>query len=229
MGALFNRIKAFQQWPLVALAVCLIAGYYGYTYFAYYDTRTDDAYLSAEVITIAPPITGQITAVYVRDNQKVKQGDSLLTITPFLEQQLDVHHALTLHAPVNGFVSHIGTQTGQFVTQGQPLFGLIDNRHWFVLARYRETALRLIKPGEKARVQVDMYPKITFEGQVDSIGYGINRSEYGNNPASPLPYFTPTENWIKIAQRFPVKITLPANNPTTPFRIGASVRVHVIP
>ena len=69
---------------------------------------------------------------------------------------------------------------------------------------------------------IDMYPGKVFHGHVKSIGWGINRVQSGNVAPSTLVYLEATEDWIRIAQRFPVRIYIDDLTDEYPMRIGAS-------
>ena len=116
----------------------------------------------------------------------------------------------------------MNVRRGQYIKTGEGLFALVETKHWWVVTRYRETAIRLIKPGDKAKITLDMYPGKTFHGHVKSIGWGINRVQSGDVVQSTLAYLEATEDWIKIAQRFPVRIFFDDLSPEYPLRIGAS-------
>lgn len=197
------RLSQFKYWPQTLVLLLLAAGYGCYRYFAYYDTHSSDAYVTANIVNIAPQVTGPVTAVYVKDNQKVGAGEKLFAIEP----QPFTHAVEQARAKRNA---------------SDALFALIESKKWWIETRYRETAIRLIKPGDKALIKIDMYPGKTFHGHVASIGWGINRVQAGNVASSSLVYLQPTEDWIQIAQRFPVQIEIDDASDEYPLRVGAS-------
>lgn len=256
---IIDKIKTFRYWPhLITIAIlCLAFG--AYRFFAYHYTRSDDAYVSANVINIAPLVDGPISAIYVSDNQLVKAGEKLIEIDPrpyayAMEKTLAdlniaklnykndklsdnnqvlaakaiydkaryLYEHTTILAPADGYISNFNLRRGQYIKTGQGIFALIETQRWWVLTRYRETAIRLIKPGDKAKIMIDMYPGKVFHGHVDSIGWGINRVQSGAVAPSTLAYLEATEDWIKIAQRFPVRIYIDDLSPEYPLRVGAS-------
>jgi multidrug efflux system membrane fusion protein len=208
-------LKLFTQksyaGPIILILSILLL-YAGYRYFAFYNTWTNDVYVSAHVIDVVPQVDGTVVNLYVRENQAVKKGDKLV------ETDLQT----TLYAPVDGLVTNMKVHPGQYVTKGQGLFAIIDTKHWWLVARYRETVLRRIQPGKKVRITIDMYPGKVFRGHVQSVGWGINRQQSGEAAPSPLIYMKPTEYWIKIAQRFPVIIDFEDWPKAYPLRVGAS-------
>lgn len=310
----------------VILALSLLFLYAGYRFFAFYNTWTDDVYVSAHVINMAPQVDGPLVKLYIRENQPVKKGDKLVEIDPrpylyemkqaeanlklatvvyenqqleisvaenevkriqdqlalsqdhymrfqklvvksemaqiklvdvmsqikqqeaslasavrkleMARQNFDVNQVLraeaiynrtkyfyeqtTMYAPVDGFVTNFNVRRGQYVSKGQSLFAVVDTRRWWLVARYRETVIRRIRPGRWVRITLDMYPGKVFRGYVRSIGWGINRVQSGPAAPSTLEYMKPTEYWIKIAQRFPVRIYFENWPEHYPLRIGAS-------
>jgi len=125
----------------------------------------------------------------------------------------------TLTAPSNGFVSNLKIYKGQLIAPGQSLFGFVDNKKWWVNANFKETDLDRIKAGQKVAVQLDMYNH-EYEGTVESISYATG------SVFSLLPAENATGNWVKVTQRFPVKITL-KDSETYPLRVGASAEVKI--
>jgi len=79
-----SNFSEFKYWPQIAVVVLLLAGFGAYRYFAYYDTRSNDAYVSANIVNMAALVSGPITHVYVRENQQVKKGTSLLKLIHYL-------------------------------------------------------------------------------------------------------------------------------------------------
>ncbi len=134
----------------------------------------------------------------------------------------------TVYAPSNGYVTNFYMRVGDYVVAGEGQFALVQSDEWWVITRYRETTLRHLKIGDKVDIFVDMYPDKTFHGYVESIGWGINRVQASSNAAnSTLPYLQPTEYWIRIAQRFPVRIRITNVDPNYPLRIGANAKTVV--
>ena len=75
-------IPEFNYWPHLATVVIVCIALIAYRYFAYYDTRSSDSYVSANVINVAPLVSGPISKIYIGDNQNVTKGQKLLEIDP---------------------------------------------------------------------------------------------------------------------------------------------------
>ena len=125
----------------------------------------------------------------------------------------------TLRAPDDGYVSNMKLYKGQLVSPGQSLFGFIDNQKWWIDANFKETDLNRIKPGQKVDIELDMYNH-TYQGKVDSLSYATG------SVFSLLPPENATGNWVKVTQRFPVRIAI-KNDPSYPLRVGASATVSI--
>ena len=133
-------------------------------------------------------------------------------------QKLNLDYT-TIVAPNDGYVSNMNLHKGQLVTPGQQLFGFVDNSKWWVNANFKETDISRIKQGQKVKVELDMYDH-TYIGTVDSISFA------NGTTFSLLPAENATGNWVKVTQRFPIKIIL-KNDPKYPLRVGASATVKV--
>jgi membrane fusion protein, multidrug efflux system len=105
----------------------------------------------------------------------------------------------TIRAPVAGVVSQRNVEVGQVIQAGQPLFGIVDLDNIWVTANFKETQLKNMRPGQRARIEVDAYGR-TYSGHVDSIG-GATGARF-----SLLPPENATGNYVKVVQRVPVKI-----------------------
>jgi membrane fusion protein, multidrug efflux system len=107
----------------------------------------------------------------------------------------------TVTAPIDGVVTKKTVETGQIVQPGQGMMVLIPLKEVWVTANFKETQLAGVKPGQKARIKVDMYGK-SFDGHVDSIAGATGAR------LSLLPPENATGNYVKVVQRIPVKIVL---------------------
>jgi membrane fusion protein, multidrug efflux system len=130
-----------------------------------------------------------------------------------------------VHAPFDGYVTNLNIAVGQYANEGKQVLSLVDNRHWYVLANFRETFLAHIQPGMNARVFLLGYPNVRFHGRVEGVGWAL----FQDNGATVegLPRVEPTLNWVRLAQRFPVRVTLEDSNPAYPFRMGETAVVTI--
>ncbi|WP_126852064.1 multidrug efflux transporter periplasmic adaptor subunit MdtN [Escherichia coli] len=133
----------------------------------------------------------------------------------------------TVRAPFDSRVISLKTSVGQFASAMRPIFTLIDTRHWYVIANFRETDLKNIRSGTPATIRLMSDSGKTFEGKVDSIGYGVLPDD-GGLVLGGLPKVSRSINWVRVAQRFPVKIMVDKPDPEM-FRIGASAVANLEP
>ncbi len=126
-----------------------------------------------------------------------------------------------IYAPAEGVLINFNIRIGDVVNANEPLFSLIENNSGWVDANYKETDLTRIRVGQKATIHVDLYPNYIFTGTVESISGGSGSS------FSILPPENASGNWVKVTQRFPVKIIINNLNPNYPLRVGASATVTI--
>jgi membrane fusion protein, multidrug efflux system len=247
--------------------------------------RTDDAAARANVVGIAPRVSGQTIKLNVQDNQAVRKGDVLFEIDPEdyrlilekakaelatvdrqLAQARDTLHRMEpllphgfetaenidkartavttlqaqrdsaiatinlqeLHlsyckviAPFDGRVINLNISAGAHVTEGVPVFSLLDTTKWYVIANFREAEIRHMAPGSEAIVYLSSAPNQRFRGKVQGIGWAVKPEGELDLPPSGVPYIKRELNWVRVAQRFPVRIEV--ENPDQElFRMGAS-------
>ncbi len=130
-----------------------------------------------------------------------------------------------VRAPYNGYVTNLNIAEGQYANEGQQVVSLIDDRKWYVIANFRETFLSHIKPGMTAEVFILAYPNKRFRGRVQGVGWAL----YQQNGATVdgLPQVEATLNWVRLSQRFPVRIVLEDRDPKFPFRMGTTAVVTI--
>jgi len=128
-------------------------------------------------------------------------------------------------APHDGRVVGLTISTGEIVITGQSVFTLIDTGAWFANASFPETELLSISVGDCARVYALSDRSKPVEGRVEGIGWGVMSENLLNLPRS-LPYVPKTLDWVRIVQRFPVRIRL-LDPPEDLMRIGASATATV--
>lgn len=126
-----------------------------------------------------------------------------------------------IYAPADGYITNFEARVGTMVTAQQTLFELVESSKWWVYANYKETQMDRIKPNQPVSITVDMYPGVSFKGYVDSISSG------SGTVFSLLPPENATGNWVKVTQRFAVKIIITDSDPKHPLRVGSSSEVTV--
>lgn len=137
-------------------------------------------------------------------------------------------HALEdtiVRAPHDGWVTGLSVLAGETVAPSQSIFTLIHSGEWFAVANFRETTLAAIHVGDCATVFSMIDRSQPIHGMVDGIGAGIADTDRVNLPRT-LPIVQPSVNWVRVAQRFPVRVRLeePADKLV---RVGASAIVEI--
>jgi RND family efflux transporter MFP subunit len=254
----------------ITLVVLLAAAGAGHELWAHYmdEPWTRDAKVRADIVGVAPDVSGFVSEVLVRDNQSVKQGDVLFRIDrarfaialeqaeaavegrkATLEQarrdreryeqlkdvvsqqkteqaRMQEAEAAMAHrqaladrdlarlnlersevkASVNGTITNLSLRPGDYITAGTPEVALVDTDSLRIEGYFEETKLARISVGAPVTIRLMGQPA-ALEGHVESIAAGIEDRErtVGNGL---LANINPTFNWVRLAQRVPVRIAL---------------------
>jgi len=125
----------------------------------------------------------------------------------------------TVVATFDGYVTNLNISEGEFAKPGVPIFTMIDNRKWWVMANYRESELGFMHKGSHVDIYIMTNPQKKFDGYVESIGNGVTPDDTRIDQG--LVNVEHTLNWVHLAARFPVRIHVPNPDPAL-FRIGAT-------
>ena len=138
-------------------------------------------------------------------------------------EQMELNLTYTvIKAPVSGWVSKKTVQVGQVVSLGQPLLAIVPREDIWVIANFKETQLKNMRPGQRAELSVDALGGRKFQGRVDSIAAATGEK------FSILPPENATGNYVKVVQRVPVKIVFdPGQDPEHLLRPGLSAEPTV--
>jgi multidrug resistance efflux pump len=241
----------------------------GYELWDYYmlSPWTRDARVQADVVSIAPDISGFVDELRVKDNQFVHKGDVLLVIdraryTRALAQsdatvaarKADMENAeqqaarrvrltnlsisdearqnailtansaaaayqqaladrstaqlnldrTVIRAPVNGFVTNLTLDVGQYASVGTKVMALIDSDSYRISGYFEETKIPAVPPGKQVEIYL-MSGGPPLRGHVETISRGITDRDNPNGPEL-LVNPNPTFEWVRLAQRIPVRI-----------------------
>jgi multidrug resistance efflux pump len=251
---------------LVIVVAGCAAGYELWDYYLF-SPWTRDARVQADVVGIAPDVSGFVDDLRVKDNQFVHKGDILVVLdrqryTRALataeavvaarkaDMEMRQHQAarraklttlsisdearedavLTansaaaayqqavadrstaqlnldrtiLRAPVNGFVTNLTLEVGQFASIGTKVMALIDSDSYRVTGYFEETKIPAIRLGEEAKIYL-LDGSAALRGHVQSIARGITDRDNADGPEL-LVNPNPTFEWVRLAQRIPVRI-----------------------
>jgi multidrug resistance efflux pump len=131
-----------------------------------------------------------------------------------------------VRAPTNGYVTNLRLSIGSHVVANQPALALVDTTSYWVDGYFKENVIAGIKPGDNAVVTLMTYPDRPIKGIVDSLGWGIYQQD-GSTAGNLLPRISPTFEWIRLAQRIPVRIRLIEVPEDIKMRIGTTCSVLV--
>jgi multidrug resistance efflux pump len=128
-------------------------------------------------------------------------------------------------APVDGYVTNMNTSEGTYVTAGVQLMALVDTSSFWIAGYFKETQLPHIRVGQKAIITLIGYENQPFLGVVRSLGWGVFVQDgSGSTNTALLPSVSQTIDWVRLPQRFPVRIQVLESSPV-PLRIGQTVSV----
>jgi membrane fusion protein (multidrug efflux system) len=119
-----------------------------------------------------------------------------------IEQQKLKLSYTKIYATADGKIGRRNIDAGQFVQAGTPLFTIINDEQFWVVANFKETQLDHVKVGQEVEVKLDAYKKQPLKGKIVSI------SEATGAKFSLLPPDNATGNFVKVTQRIPVKIEI---------------------
>ena len=283
------------RWPaqlarlVVTLAVVCAAIWAGLRLWDHYELEpwTRDGRVRANVVQIAPDVSGLVTAVPIEDNQSVaagallfevdrarytlalRQAESVLGATKvalvqaqrenarntglgdLISQELREQTATRVEsaeanvaqaavaldaaklnleraqvrAPTAGLITNLDMRTGSYAQAGRAALALVDANSFYVEGYFEETKLPRIHVGDRVRVTPMGGQRV--EGRVESIAAGIADRDRttGNNL---LPSVNPTFNWVRLAQRIPVRVKLDPLSAGTRLVAGQTVTVQVV-
>jgi multidrug resistance efflux pump len=136
-----------------------------------------------------------------------------------------------VYAPCDGYVTNLQITPGAYAAVGEQIFSLVDKKIWYVLANFRETDLKRMRPG----MSVDVYLMAESGNKLRGVVQGVPKAVVAlNTPSNNAPggegilsRVSPTIDFILLAQRYPVRIVLDEPEGHS-FRMGgtASVIVH---
>jgi len=131
----------------------------------------------------------------------------------------------TVRAPHDGRVVGLTVTSGEVVAPTQSLFTLIASDQWFSVGNFRETALKHVRIGDCATVYSLIDRSRPMRGAVIGIGSGVLDTDRVDLPRG-VPYIERSLNWVRVSQRFPVRIKLD-RPPEDLVRLGASAIIEI--
>ncbi len=139
--------------------------------------------------------------------------------------ELDLANTV-VRASTRGVITDLRAEAGQYAGTGSPVLTLVAIHDVWINAEFTENNLGHLKPGSPVEILFDALPGQVFQGQVRSIGVGVDTGQ--NQKPGTLPTVQNSRDWLRQAQRFPVIIGFEANRPTPlteQLRVGGQASV----
>jgi len=182
----------------------------------------------------------RVTNIYAKDKGAVSQKDLVRNETNYYKSLADIDSSeeavntaklnlsyTKVFAEVDGYVSNINFQIGSQASANKPILALVDENSYWVFGFFREDAIPEVEVGDTAMVTLLAYPDTPLSGKVESIAWGIAHSD-GNPGNNLLPSVKPVFQWIRLAQRIPVRIKLDKLPEDVKLRFGLTASVMVL-
>ncbi|HEY4145228.1 HlyD family secretion protein [Pinirhizobacter sp.] len=111
-----------------------------------------------------------------------------------------------VRAPVDGYVTNLDIRVGDYASTGTPRLALIDSHSYWIYGYFEETKLPTLRVGDKVDIRL-LAGGARLTGTVESIARGITDAD---NPTGTdlLSDVNPTFNWVRLAQRVPVRVKI---------------------
>lgn len=115
-----------------------------------------------------------------------------------------------VRAPVDGYITNLDVRVGDYATAGAARLALIDSHSYWIYGYFEETKLPGLRIGDLVDIRL-MSGGIRLKGSVESIARGITDAD---NPTGTdlLADVNPTFNWVRLAQRVPVRVRIDTAN-----------------
>lgn len=182
----------------------------------------------------------RVKNIYEKDRGAVSQKDLVRNETNYFKSLADIESSeeavntaklnlsyTKIYAEVDGYVSNINFQIGTQASANMPILALVDENSYWVFGFFRENAIPDVQVGDKAIVTLLAYPDTPLSGKVESIAWGISHSD-GNPGNNLLPSVKPVFQWIRLAQRIPVRVKLDKVPDSVKLRFGLTASVMVL-
>ena len=162
------------------------------------EMRRHEAARRAKLTSLSISAEAQEDAMFTADSATASYQQALADRST---AQLNLDRTV-LRAPVNGFVTNLTLDVGRYASIGTKVMALIDSDSYRVTGIFEETKIPAVKPAEQAEIYL-MSGGPPLRGHVESISRGITDRD---NPAGPELLANPTFEWVRLAQRIPVRI-----------------------
>jgi len=160
------------------------------------------------------------------DDRRAAESEVLAAEAELESARLDLEFT-KFYAPVDGYVTNLTLRLSSQAVANEAFLALVDIGSFWVHGYFRETVVGNIHPGDRAVVTLMSYPDLPLKGRVDSLGWGISPDD-GTTGYELLPEISATFEWIRLAQRVPVRIHLEEVPDEVKLRMGTTASVVVL-
>jgi multidrug resistance efflux pump len=129
-------------------------------------------------------------------------------------------------AAADGYITNLNLREGSQAVANQPVLALVDISSYWIVGFFKENTIERMRKGNEAIVTLMSYSDKPIKGTVDSLGWGIAQQD-GSTGFELLPTISPTFEWIRLAQRVPVRIHLSDLPEGIELRVGTTASVLV--
>jgi membrane fusion protein (multidrug efflux system) len=131
----------------------------------------------------------------------IQKAEAVMTVkrARIDQQQLKISYT-KVYAPQGGKIGKKTISIGQFVQIGTPMFSIVNDSAYWIVANFKENQIKSLLPGKKVEIEIDAFPDMKLTGTVASL------SEATGAKFALLPPDNSSGNFVKVTQRVPVKI-----------------------
>jgi multidrug resistance efflux pump len=159
----------------------------------------------AERIRKMNPGAMSVQELETKKNEQREAESSVLGAEAALEKAKLNLEFTQVKAPVDGYVTNLDLRLGSQAVENQAALALVDINSYWIVGFFKENYIANMRKGDRAIVTLMTYPDTPLEGRVDSLGWGIAQDD-GSTGFDLLPTISATFEWIRLAQRVPVRI-----------------------
>ncbi|QDF76827.1 MULTISPECIES: HlyD family secretion protein [Shewanella] len=190
------------------------------------DKAKNEAHRAVNLEKLTPGAQSELTLNNLQNAIDTAEANLLMAKAQVEEARLNLLYT-KVTAPTDGYITNLNYRVGSQVIANNPVVALIDASSFWIEGFFKETDLMDVDVQDKAQVNLMMRDHAMLKGQVQSIGYGIAKSD-GSTGNALLPNVNPSFQWIRLAQRIPVKIKLDHLPEDMQLRIGMTASVKIL-
>lgn len=186
----------------------------------------NEAHRAVNLEKLTPGAQSELTLNNLQNAIDTAKANQLMAKAQVEEARLNLQYT-QVTAPTDGYITNLNYRVGSQVIANSPVVALIDETSFWIEGFFKETDLNDVAVHNKTQVTLLMHDSEMLTGEVQSIGYGIAKSD-GSTGNALLPNVNPSFQWIRLAQRIPVKIKLDHLPHGTQLRVGMTASVKII-